>query len=74
MSSDILIAIIDSTGVLYDPKGINRNGLNPLVKERIGISNYVGPISNAGYLVKIEDKNRTLDNGIFISNGADFRD
>lgn len=37
------------------------------------IENYKGPLSNQGYLVKVNDKNVKLPNGRVVDSGINFR-
>lgn len=56
LSSDKTIAIIDGSGVLADPAGINREELVRLAKLRIPVANFdKSKLSKDGYLVKVEE-------------------
>lgn len=56
LSSDKTIAIIDGSGVLADPAGINRGELVRLAKLRVPIANFdKSKLSKDGYLVKVEE-------------------
>lgn len=60
-SSDKTVAIIDGSGVLADPAGINREELIRLAKRRIMVSNFdTSKLSKDGYLVKVEDQDIKL--------------
>lgn len=65
--------MVDGSGVLYDPEGIDRTHLNSLASSRLPVMHYKGPFSNLGYLVKINDTNVTLPSGEKIQNGMIFR-
>ena len=56
LSSDKTIAVIDESGVLADPAGINRTELVRLVKLRKPVENFdKSKLSKDGYLVRIND-------------------
>jgi glutamate dehydrogenase/leucine dehydrogenase len=61
LSSDKTVAVIDGSGVLADPAGLNRQELIRLAKARQMISNFdkskLGP---DGYVVLVEDQDVTL--------------
>lgn len=74
ISKDKIIAIIDVSGVLYDPMGINRQELKRLAKLRKPVEFFRREfLSPQGFLVTIKDKNITLPDGEKIANGLDFR-
>lgn len=61
LSSDKTIAIIDGSGVLADPAGINREELVRLAKLRIPVANFnKSKLSKDGYLVKVEEQDVKL--------------
>ncbi|KAI7584589.1 NAD-specific glutamate, partial [Hortaea werneckii] len=67
-------AIVDGSGVLVDPNGLDREELLRLAKERKMISNYdITRLSPQGYRVLVEDTNITLPSGETINNGTTFR-
>lgn len=74
ISKDITKAVIDGSGVVYDPNGLNREELVRLAKLRSMIENYdeskLGP---GGFKVLITDKNKTLPTGEVVENGETFR-
>ncbi|MFC1744665.1 NAD-glutamate dehydrogenase domain-containing protein [Candidatus Riflebacteria bacterium] len=74
ISKDKTTAIVDGSGVLYDPEGLDRNELKRLAKKRIMVDNFEpGKLSKKGFLVKISDKNVKLPDGMIVLNGEDFR-
>ncbi len=74
ISKDRILAIVDGSGVLYDPKGINRKELNRLAGKRKMIENFDRRlISPKGFLVTLKDKNVTLPDGEKVANGLKFR-
>jgi glutamate dehydrogenase len=61
LSSDKTIAVIDGSGVLADPAGINREELVRLAKLRIPVENFnKSKLSKDGYLVRVEDRDVKL--------------
>ncbi|KAG1743175.1 NADH-dependent glutamate dehydrogenase [Suillus paluster] len=74
LSSDKTIAVIDGSGVLADPVGINRNELIRLAKLRVPVSHFdKTKLSKDGYLVKIEEQDIKLPSGEVVLDGTDFR-
>eukprot|EP01091_Cochliopodium_minus_P001852 TRINITY_DN1181_c0_g1_i1.p1 TRINITY_DN1181_c0_g1~~TRINITY_DN1181_c0_g1_i1.p1 ORF type:complete len:1199 (-),score=411.69 TRINITY_DN1181_c0_g1_i1:74-3670(-) len=75
ISKDKTIAIVDGSGVLYDPEGINRPQLEILANNREMINkfdkSYLGP---KGFKVLLDDVNVKLPNGEVVENGRKFRD
>ena len=61
LSSDKTIAIIDGSGVLHDPVGINREELVRLAKLRKPVGFFdTSKLSKDGYLVRVEDQDVKL--------------
>jgi hypothetical protein len=61
LSSDKTIAVIDGSGVLADPVGINRKELVRLAKLRLPVSHFdKTKLGKDGYLVKVEDQDVKL--------------
>lgn len=74
ISKDKTIAIIDGSGVVYDPDGLNRNEQINLALERKTISNYNRTLlSDQGFFVDINDRDIVLPNGEKIESGLQFR-
>jgi glutamate dehydrogenase len=74
VSKDKTVAIIDGSGVLCDPEGINKKELLRLAKNRIMVENFdTSVLSSNGFFVSIDDKKITLPDGTFIPNGEEFR-
>ncbi|CAH0476951.1 unnamed protein product [Peronospora belbahrii] len=68
------IAVVDGSGVLYDPKGINRECLVKLADERSPISAFdTSKLSSEGYSVLVSHNDVTLPNGEVVENGTEFR-
>jgi glutamate dehydrogenase len=61
LSSDKTVAVIDGSGVLADPVGINREELVRLAKLRKPVTYFdKSKLSKDGYLVKLEDQDVKL--------------
>ena len=61
LSSDKTVAIIDGSGVLADPNGINREELIRLAKKRVPVAHFDrSKLTKDGYLVKVEDQDIKL--------------
>ncbi|KAF8247637.1 NAD-specific glutamate dehydrogenase (NAD-GDH) [Wilcoxina mikolae CBS 423.85] len=74
LSNEKYVSIVDGSGVLVDPQGLNKEELLRLVKARQMISNFcVTKLSEEGYRVLIEENNVTLPNGEVVVNGTIFR-
>jgi glutamate dehydrogenase len=74
LSSDKTVAIIDGSGVLADPVGINRPELIRLAKARQTVANFdLSKLSPEGYLVRVEDQDVKLPSGEVVRDGTDFR-
>ncbi|EPQ54800.1 NAD-specific glutamate dehydrogenase [Gloeophyllum trabeum ATCC 11539] len=74
LSSDKTVAIIDGSGVLADPVGLNREELVRLAKLRKPVSFFdTSKLSKDGYLVKVEDQDVKLPSGEIIIDGTDYR-
>ncbi|KAJ9458975.1 Glutamate dehydrogenase 2 [Diplonema papillatum] len=73
ISKDKTVALVDGSGVLYDPEGLNRKELTRLVKARSTINGFNPKLlSKKGYLVEIGEKDRKLPNGDIV-DGLAFR-
>ncbi|RMZ77194.1 hypothetical protein DV738_g4464, partial [Chaetothyriales sp. CBS 135597] len=73
-SNEKYTAIVDGSGVLVDPNGLDRDELIRLAKKRVMISEYdVSKLSPDGYRVLVDDNNITLKSGEKVSNGTAFR-
>ncbi|ODA77088.1 hypothetical protein RJ55_07606 [Drechmeria coniospora] len=67
-------AIVDGSGVLADPNGLDRDELLRLARKRAMISEYdMSKVSKEGYRVLCDDSNITLPGGEVVSNGTSFR-
>ncbi|CAL3965718.1 unnamed protein product [Diplocarpon coronariae] len=74
LSDEKYTSIVDGSGVLVDPNGINHDELIRLAKARVMISQFdVTKLSQAGYRVLVDENNVKLPNGEIIDNGTLFR-
>jgi glutamate dehydrogenase len=61
LSKDKTIAIIDGSGTIYDPVGLDRTELERLARARKMISEFdVAQLSKAGYRILVDDQDKTL--------------
>jgi len=74
ISKDKTICVIDGSGVLFDPDGIDREELTRLAKERRMVDHYDrSRLSQKGFFVSINDRNVVLPDGTKVLNGTAFR-
>lgn len=74
ISKDRILAIIDGSGVLHDPKGINRQELIRLATARKMVENFDRRLISAkGFLVTLKDRDISLPDGERVDNGLEFR-
>lgn len=74
LSNESYVAIVDGSGVLVDPKGINHDELLRLAKARIMINNFdISKLSSEGYRVLVDETNVRLPTGELVYNGTTFR-
>lgn len=74
LGNETWTAIVDGSGVLADPNGLDKDELVRLAKKRAMISEYdMTKVSKDGYRVLCEDSNVTLPNGEVVVNGTSFR-
>lgn len=74
ISRDKTVAVVDGSGVLYDPQGIDREELSRLADKRLAVDQFaVKQLSGDGALVTLEQHDLTLPNGDFVESGFNFR-
>jgi len=74
ISKDKILCLIDGSGVVYDPQGLNRPALETLAKTRKMIEHFPRKLLSAkGFLVTIKDNDVTLPDGEKVENGLEFR-
>ncbi|RXK35332.1 glutamate dehydrogenase [Tremella mesenterica] len=74
LSKDKTVGIIDGSGVLYDPAGLDRTELVRLAKARQMISEFdTLKLGKDGYRVLVDEKDVALPTGEIVPDGTDFR-
>ena len=74
LSNEKYTSIVDGSGVLVDPNGLDKDELHRLAKKRQMIVNFdMAKLSKDGYRVLCEDVNITLPTGETVGNGTAFR-
>jgi glutamate dehydrogenase len=74
ISKDRTIAIIDGSGVVYEPRGVNRAELMRLAARRQPVRFFDrSRLSQEGFLVTVEERDVLLPDGTRVVNGEDFR-
>ncbi|KAG0011843.1 NAD-dependent glutamate dehydrogenase [Entomortierella chlamydospora] len=74
ISTDKTCGVVDGSGVLYDPEGIDRTELGRLAGSRLMISNFdVSKLSPKGFRVLVDEVNVKLPSGEVIDDGLSFR-
>lgn len=74
ISKDRTFAVVDGSGVLYDPEGIHREELTKLAKARKMVINFdMSKLSPKGFFVSVDDNNVTLPDGVLVESGMNFR-
>ena len=74
ISKDKTLCIIDGSGVLFDPEGLNREELTRLAKERVMVEKFdKAKLSKDGFIVHVDDRNIKLPDGTVVDNGIEFR-
>lgn len=74
ISKDKTVAIVDGSGVIYDPEGLNRAELLRLATARKMIINFDRSLLSAkGFCVLIDDIDITLPDGRHVDSGMNFR-
>jgi len=74
ISSDQTVGVVDGSGVLYDPNGIDRGELGRLATERSMVEEFNSKkLSEGGFFVSCNDSNITLPDGSVVENGVQFR-
>jgi glutamate dehydrogenase len=74
LSNEKYTSVVDGSGVLVDPNGIDKEELVRLAKQRVMISEFdLSKLSSDGYRVLCDDNNVTLPSGEVVANGTMFR-
>ncbi len=74
LSNEKYTSIVDGSGVLVDPNGIDKEELIRLAKKRVMISQFdLSKLSKAGYRVLVDENNVKLPSGEIVNNSTLFR-
>ncbi|KAI1144400.1 NAD-specific glutamate dehydrogenase [Hypoxylon sp. FL0543] len=74
LSNEKYTAIVDGSGVLVDPNGIDKDELIRLAKKRVMISEFdLSKLSKDGFRVLCDESNVKLPSGEIVPNGTPFR-
>ncbi|KAI0181002.1 NAD-specific glutamate dehydrogenase-like protein [Hypoxylon sp. FL1284] len=74
LSNEKYTSIVDGSGVLVDPNGLDKDELIRLAKKRAMISQFdTSRLSKDGFRVLCDESNVTLPNGEVVPNGTPFR-
>ncbi|KAH6624725.1 Glutamate/Leucine/Phenylalanine/Valine dehydrogenase-domain-containing protein [Chaetomium sp. MPI-SDFR-AT-0129] len=74
LSNEKYTSIVDGSGVLVDPNGIDKDELRRLAKKRQMIVHFdLSKLSKDGYRVLCDDMNLSLPTGEVVNNGTAFR-
>ncbi|KAL3496984.1 Glutamate/Leucine/Phenylalanine/Valine dehydrogenase-domain-containing protein [Aspergillus germanicus] len=74
LANEKYTAIVDGSGVIVDPRGLDRDELVRLAKKRVTISEFdVAKLSPEGYRVLVDESNIQLPSGEVVHNGMVFR-
>lgn len=72
--NECYVGILDGSGVLCDPQGLEKQELVRLAHERKMVSHYDrSKLSKMGFFVSVDDIDTMLPNGTIVSNGTTFR-
>jgi len=74
ISKDKTIGVVDGSGVLYDPAGIEKTELVRLAVARKMVKFFdKSKLSPKGFFVDVDDHDIVLPDGTVVANGTDFR-
>lgn len=74
LSTDQTTSIVDGSGVLHDPNGLNRDELERLANERVMIDQFdASKLSDKGFKILVGEDNVTLPDGTLVESGLAFR-
>lgn len=74
ISLDKTIAIVDGSGVIYDPAGLNREELLQLAMKRRMIANFdLSKLNPHGFRVLVDEHDVKLPDGTIVEDGLRFR-
>jgi glutamate dehydrogenase len=74
ISKDRTSCVIDGSGILFDPDGLDRSELKELVRKRQMVEHFnKAKLSPKGFFIHVNDKNATLPDGTLVKDGLAFR-
>jgi glutamate dehydrogenase len=74
MSKDQTIGIVDGSGTVFDPHGLDRTELERLAVERLMVEHFdTSKLSADGDFVSVKAENHTLPDGTLVESGTVFR-
>jgi len=74
VSRDTTLAVVDGSGVAYDPQGLDRKELRRLALARLTIEQFNRELlSPLGFFVGVGDRDLQLPDQTVVANGEDFR-
>ena len=74
ISKDRILAIVDGSGVIYDPEGLDRRELKKLARNRQMVEHFPkASLSTGGFMVLVKDRDVVLPHGEKVENGLEFR-
>lgn len=74
ISKDKTVGIVDGSGVIYDPNGLDRDELLNLATKRKMIIDFdLSKLSDLGFRVLVDEMNVKLPNGSVVESGVKFR-
>lgn len=74
VSTDKTVAVVDGSGVAYDPAGLDRTELTRLARARLPIGEFARErLGEGGFFVGVDDRDITLPDGSTHANGEEFR-
>ncbi|KAH3901483.1 related to NAD-specific glutamate dehydrogenase [Saccharomycodes ludwigii] len=72
--NEVYVAIVDGSGVIVDPQGLDKNELASLAEKRVTCSHYdLAKLSTTGFFVSVDAIDFKLPNGEIVPNGTTFR-
>lgn len=73
-SNEQYVALVDGSGVLCDPSGLDMAELKRLANERKMVSSYdKSKLKHHGFFVSVDEVDVILPNGVIVANGTTFR-
>ena len=63
LGEESIVGIVDGSGVIYDPNGLDRKELLRLCETRNMVDHYKANFSDQGFFMHVDETNRTLPDG-----------